>query len=52
MPPPLRSALTDFVLANALIILLLASYGVMLLVQLIAYARDTPQALATDDAFS
>jgi hypothetical protein len=52
MPPPLRSALTDFVLANALIILLLASYGVMLLVQLIAYARDAPQALATDDTFS
>jgi hypothetical protein len=52
MPPPLRSALTDFVLANALIILLLDYYGVMLLVQLIAYARDAPQALATDDAFS
>jgi hypothetical protein len=39
-PPPKSSALTHFVLANMLVVMLLASYGVMLLVQLVDYARD------------
>jgi len=45
-PPPQRSALSHFVLANLMLVLILASYGVMLLRQLIDYAIDTRQALA------
>jgi hypothetical protein len=40
-PRAWRSFLTDFVIANVLIALLLASYVVLLLVQLVGYARDT-----------
>jgi hypothetical protein len=36
-----RSFLTDFVIANVLIALLLASYVALLFVQLVGYARDT-----------
>jgi hypothetical protein len=46
-PPNLRSFLTHFVLANALVELILASYAVMLLVQLIDYAKDTRRAFAS-----
>ncbi|MFT3722722.1 MAG: hypothetical protein QM773_03965 [Hyphomonadaceae bacterium] len=49
-PPPERSALSHFVLANLMIVLILTSYGVMLLRQLIDYAIDTRQALAADRA--
>lgn len=47
-PAPLRDALSPFILANLLIALLLASYGVMLLIQLMLYAEDTNQALVGD----
>ena len=47
-PPPQRCALTHFVLANIVFVLVLASYGVMLLRQLLDYARDTRQALAAE----
>lgn len=40
-PTGARSLLTHFVLANLLVVLLLASYLVMLLTELAAYARDT-----------
>lgn len=43
-PAPLRTALTDFVLANVLVALILASYSVMVFVQLVVYARDTREA--------
>lgn len=49
-PPDWRSALSHFVLANVLIALLLASYGVMLLVQLVAYAKDTREARAAEQS--
>lgn len=47
-PPPQRSTLSHFVLANLMLVLILASYGVMLLRQLIDYAIDTRQALAAE----
>jgi hypothetical protein len=47
-PPPQRAALSHFVLANLVLVLILASYGVMLLRQLIDYAIDTRQALAAE----
>jgi hypothetical protein len=47
-PPPQRSALSHFVLANIMLVAILASYGVMLLRQLIAYAIDTRQARAAE----
>ena len=50
MPPPMRSALTHFVLANVLVALLWASYGAMLLVQLIDYARDLRHALTAEQS--
>lgn len=40
-PPGARTALSHFVVANALIALLLVSYAAMLFVQLVDYARDT-----------
>jgi hypothetical protein len=40
-PRDWRSFLTDFVIANVLIALLLASYVALLFVQLVGYARDT-----------
>lgn len=45
-PPPQRAALSHFVLANMMLVTILASYGVMLLRQLIDYAIDTRQAQA------
>jgi hypothetical protein len=45
-PEGLRAPLTDFVLANLLIAVLLTSYAAMLLAQLIAYAKDTRRAEA------
>jgi hypothetical protein len=47
-PPPQRSALSHFVLANLMLVLVLASYGVMLLRQLLDYAIDTRQAQAAE----
>lgn len=47
-PPPQRAALSHFVLANLVLVLVLASYGVMLLRQLLDYAIDTRQALAAE----
>jgi hypothetical protein len=47
-PPPQRSALTHFVLANMLLVLVFVSYGVMLLRQLLDYAIDTRQARAVE----
>ena len=40
-PRPWRVFFSDFVIANVLIALLLASYVVLLFVQLVGYARDT-----------
>lgn len=48
-PPAWRSALSHFVLANILVAVLLAAYGVMLLVQLSLYARDTHEARMGED---
>lgn len=47
-PPEMRSALSQFVLANTLVVLLLVSYGAMLLVQLIDYARDMRHAMTSE----
>lgn len=47
-PPPQRIALSHFVLANLMVVLISVSYGVMLLRQLIDYALDTRQAQATE----
>ncbi len=49
-PPPLLDALGHFTLANLLVALILASYGVMLMVQLLLYAEDTRRAAIDDDA--
>lgn len=48
-PVPVSEGLGHFTLANVLVALLLASYGVMLLIQLILYAADTRQAVLDDD---
>ncbi len=48
-PPSARAFLTHFVLANMIVLLVLASYVITLLTQLLAYARDSMNHVPNDD---